>query len=94
MAKKKRSHSHQGFHTSPEELEHIGAIIKPLLNRGQSLNHIYATRKDELGISIRTLYHDIDSGVMTVRNIDLPKKVLYRNRRKKKVLTRFIVYLL
>lgn len=88
MAKKKRSHSHQGFHTSPEELERIGAIIKPLLNRGQSLNHIYATHKDELGISIRTLYNYIDSGVMTVRNIDLPKKVVYRNRRKKKVLTR------
>lgn len=88
MARKNRANSHRGFHTPPEELERIGNLIKPLLNRGQSLHHIYATHQDELGISIRTLYNYIDSGVMTVRNIDLPKKVVYRNRRKKKVLTR------
>ena len=88
LASKTLSTSRSGFHTSPEELERIGTLIKPLLERGQSLNHIYATHKDELGISIRTLYNYIDSGVMTVRNIDLPKKVVYRNRRKKKVLTR------
>ncbi len=87
LAAKTLSSSRSGFHTSPEELERIGAIIKPLLARGQSLNHIYVTHKNELGISIRTLYNYIDSGVMTVRNIDLPKKVVYRNRRKKKVLT-------
>ena len=88
LAAKTLSISRSGFHTSPEEFERIGAIIKPLLARGQSLNHIYATHKDELGISIRTLYNYIDSGVMSVRNIDLPKKVVYRNRRKKRVLTR------
>jgi len=88
LASKTLSTSRSGFHTSPEELERIGALIKPLLARGQSLNHIYATHKDELGISIRTLYNYIDSGAMTVRNIDLPKKVVYRSRRKKKVLTR------
>ncbi len=88
MAQKQLSQSRSGFHTSPEELERIGSIIAPLLKRGQSLNHIYATHKEELGISIRTLYNYIDSGAMRVRNIDLPKKVVYRNRRKKKVLTR------
>lgn len=88
LAEKTLSVSRSGFHTSPEELERIGNLIKPLLARGQSLNHIYATHKDELGVSIRTLYNYIDSGVMTVRNIDLPKKVVYRTRRKKKVLTR------
>lgn len=88
LSSKTLSTSRSGFHSSPEELERIGTVIKPLLERGQSLNHIYATHKDELGISIRTLYNYIDSGVMTVRNIDLPKKVVYRNRRRKKVLTR------
>ena len=88
LAAKKLSNSRSGFHATPEELEHIGTIIKPLLERGQSLNHIYATHKDEFGISVRTLYNYIDSGIMSVRNIDLPKKVVYRNRRKKRVLTR------
>lgn len=88
IASKTLSESRRGFHTSPERLEEIGAILKPLLKRGQSLNHIHATHEKELGISVRTLYNYIDSGTMTVRNIDLPKKVVYRNRRDKKVLTR------
>ena len=87
LARRNLSRCRSGFHTSDEDLERIGKIIKPLLERGQSLNHIYATHKDELGISIRTLYNYIDSGAMTVRNIDLPKKVIYRKRRSKKVLT-------
>ena len=56
--------------------------------KGQSLNHICATHLDELGISERTLYNYIDQGVFKVRNIDLPKKVVYRQRRPKKVLTK------
>ena len=76
------------FHTTPEELERIGAVISPLLKRGQSLNHIYATHRDEIDVSERTLYNYIDSRAFAVRNADLPKKVVYRNRRKKKVYTR------
>jgi IS30 family transposase len=35
------------------------------------------------------LYNYIDAGVFEVRNIDLPKKVKYKHRRQKKVLTKF-----
>lgn len=88
LASKTLSQSRKGFHATPEKLEEIGQILKPLLKRGQSLNHIYATHGEEFGISLRTLYNYIDSGTMTVRNIDLPKKVVYRKRREKRVLTR------
>ena len=56
--------------------------------KGQSLNHICTTHADELGISERTLYNYIDKNVFKVRNIDFPKKVVYRARRPKRVLTK------
>lgn len=88
LSRKELSSSRQGFHTTPEELQRIGTVISPLIKRGQSLNHIYATHRDEIGVSERTLYNYIDSRAFAVRNADLPKKVVYRNRRKKKVYTR------
>lgn len=88
LSRKELSSSRQGFHTSPEELQPIGAIISPLIKQGQSLNHIYATHRDEIGVSERTLYNYIDSRAFAVRNVDLPKKVVYRNRQKRKVYTR------
>ena len=81
-------HAHSGIRKTPEELEAIGTLIKPLIMNGQSLNHICSTHASLLGVSERTLYNYIDRGVFSVRNIDLPKKVVYRKRRERKVLTR------
>ena len=86
---KQLSSARSGIRKTREELEQIERIIEPLIKRGQSPAHICATHGSELGISERTLYNYIDSCAFKVRNIDLPKKVAYRRRRKKKVLTRF-----
>ncbi len=80
--------AHSGVRKTPSELRKIAGIIEPLIEKGQSLNHICTTHADELGISERTLYNYIDQNVFKVRNIDLPKKVVYRQRRPKKVLTK------
>lgn len=80
--------AHSGVRKSPAELRRIAAVIEPLIAKGQSLNHICATHGEELGISERTLYNYIDQGVFKVRNIDLPKKVVYRQRRRKQPLTK------
>ena len=45
-------------------------------------------RFDITQLSEKTLYNYIDQGVFSVRNIDLPKKVVYRKRRERKVLTK------
>lgn len=47
-----------------------------------------AAHSDEIGLSEKTIYNYIDSGAFTIKNIDLPKKVVYRQRRKKQVLTK------
>ncbi len=80
--------AHSGVRKTPAELREIAELIEPLIAKGQSLNHICTTHSDELGISERTLYNYIDKNVFKVRNIDLPKKVVYRQRRPKRVLTK------
>ena len=80
--------AHSGVRKTPKELREIAEIIEPLIAKGQSLNHICTTHSEELGISERTLYNYIDNNVFKVRNIDLPKKVVYRQRRPKRVLTK------
>ena len=77
------STSRRGLHTSPERLEEIEALIRPLIMRGQSLNHILAEHGAEIGLSESTLYNYIDCNAFSIRNADLPKKVRYRKRRIK-----------
>ena len=81
--------AHKGIRLSPEELIELGNLIQPLIKRGQSLNHICTTHADKIKVSEKTLYNFIDACAFEVRNIDLPKKVKYRRRREKKVLTKF-----
>ena len=82
--------SRSGIRTSIEDLERIDNLISPLIKKGQSINHIFATHADEIGISEKTLYTYINENIFLINNFDLPKKVRYKARRKKKtVLTRF-----
>ena len=58
-------------------------LITPLIvDKKQSIGHIYATHAQELGCSRCTLYNYIDKGVFAVRNIDLRRAVRYKKRRK------------
>ncbi len=76
--------SRSGVRADSEKLHEMDALLKPLLKRGQSLNHIFATHAEELGCSRKTIYNYIDSRVLSTRNIDLPRKVRYRKRKKAK----------
>jgi len=73
-----------GVRATPEKLHEIDNLIKPLLLRGQSLNHIFATHAEKLGCSRKTIYNYIDNRALSTKNIDLPRKVRYRKRKKPK----------
>jgi hypothetical protein len=62
------------------ELRQKDKIISPLIEQGQSPYQII-TNHPELDMSVRTLYHLIDSGVLTSRNIDLKRKVKFKPRK-------------
>lgn len=78
------SESRQGVQISEEEAFRLDAIISPLVAKGQSPHAICVNHRDELMCDERTIYNYIDNGVFSVRNIDLPRKIRYSIRKKKK----------
>jgi len=77
------SESRGGLCICEEEIARLNAIISPLVQQGQSIHQIYVTHQDELMCSEKTIYNYIDACLLDVRNIDLPKKVKFRERYKK-----------
>lgn len=77
-----RSESRSGIAISEGELNHLDQLITPLIKKGQSLHHICVNNADSIMYSEKTLYNYIDSGLFTACNIDLPRKVRYRPRKK------------
>ena len=62
--------------TITEELQKLDDLVTPLVKQGQPLTHIWASHKDEILLSQRTLYNYIDSGVLSLTNFDLRRKPL------------------
>lgn len=80
----KRRESKTGFILTEQDIVRLNNILTPLISNGQSLHQIYSNNSDEIMCSEKSLYNYIDSGILEVRNIDLPRKVRYRPRKKKK----------
>ena len=70
--------------TQGEELIALDRLVTPLILKGQPLTHIVSEHKNELPVSERTIYRYIESGLLTVGNLDLRRKVGYKPRKKKK----------
>lgn len=71
-----------GIQCTENDLKRIDAILKPACNRGHSIHSIYVANKSELMCSEKTLYNYVDSMLLSVRNINLPRKVRYSLRKK------------
>lgn len=82
-AHEKISASRSGLCVSEDEVTRLNKIITPLVKQGQSVNQIYINHQDELMCSEKTIYNYIDACLFDVRNIDLPRKVKFRERYKK-----------
>lgn len=85
---KELSSSRKGIRTGPERLMDLNDLLTPLIGKGQSINHIFSTHADKIGLSEKTIYNYIDMHAFHVRNIDLPKKVRYRQRHPHDVITK------
>ena len=80
---KKLYNSRKGINMTPEELQELNDLISPLILKGQPLSHIFAVHADEIPVCRRTLYNYLDQRVFQARNIDLPRRVRYKKRKKK-----------
>ena len=74
--------SREGINQTPESIMKMDNLVSPLIKKGQSIAHIYAHHAEEIGCSRRTLYNYIDRSVLTARNLDLRRRVKYKERRK------------
>ena len=82
-----RSESRQGFAVTPAELQRIDRIISPLIQQGQSIHQICVNNGDEIMLDERTIYNYVDAGLLSVGNMDLPRKVRYKVRKKETLCT-------
>lgn len=80
---RRRSESRQGIRITPEQKAELDQLLKKLVDKGQPLAHIYAEHEAEMPVSLRSLYNYIDAGELSVKSIDLRRKVKYKARRKK-----------
>jgi len=76
------SESRSGIITTEEEILRLDRIISPLIQRGQSIHHICSNNRDIIMHSEKSIYNYIDYNLFSARNIDLPRKVIYRPRKK------------
>ncbi len=79
-----RSESRQGINLTAEELRRVDDIVAPLIRQGQSIHHICTNNAADIMLDERTIYNYVDAGLLSVGNIDLPRKVVYRKRKGKK----------
>lgn len=74
--------SREGADISPEELAAMDAIVAPLVRRGQSFEAIWAVHGDELPVCARTAYNYQEAGLLSTADIELPRKVRLKPRRR------------
>lgn len=71
--------SRTGINMSKDDLDRLDEIVSPLIKQGQSPYTILANHP-EIALSEKSLYNYIENGVLSVGNLDLPKKVKYKPR--------------
>lgn len=81
-SKLNRSRTRNATRLTEADVKRLDKLISPLINKGQPLIHIMAQHKEEIPVSIRTIYSYIEKGFFSIKNIDLRRKVGYKPRRK------------
>jgi IS30 family transposase len=76
--------SRSGISLDEGEIQRIDGIVTPLVLQGQSIHHICCSNKDSIMSSERTIYNYVNDCILTAKNIDLPRKMRYRPRKKAK----------
>lgn len=79
-----KSESRKGIDITEEEINIINKNIVPLIkNQKQSINQVYINHPDLLPFTKTTFYTYVNNGVINLTNLDLPRKVRYKKRKKK-----------
>lgn len=72
-----------GVMINQNEIDCLNDILTPLIcEQNQSIHQAIVNNKNKIMFSDKTIYKYVDLGILNVRNIDLPRKVRFRNRTK------------
>ena len=74
--------SRTGINITEEQLKKLDELVSPLIKQGQSIKLIYRNHKNEIPCKVNCLYNYVDAGLLSAKNIDLPRKVKYKVRNK------------
>ena len=80
--KKILKESREGIDQTTTEFKELNKIVKKDVDNGHSFALI-VNNHPELNISERTLYNYQEQGYLDTKNIDLPRKVRYKKRKRK-----------
>lgn len=76
------SSSREGINMTKSQLHELDILISPRIKNGQPISHVCKDLEKELPVGERTIYNYVESGVLSIKNIDLRRKVKYKPRRK------------
>jgi len=76
------SESRSGFNLTEDERNHLDSVISPLLKNGQSLHHILINNSNIISCCEKTAYIYLNNSLFSARNIDAPRIVRFKSRRK------------
>ena len=77
--------SRAGANITEDELFTLDGLVSPLIRRGQSVHHIVTSNPDKFNISEKSIYRYVDGGLLTARNIDMPRVCRLKPRKTKPV---------
>lgn len=74
-----------GANISEDELLKLDDLVSPLVKRGQSIHHIVTNNADQFSVSEKSLYRYVAGGLLSARNIDMPRVCRLKPRKTKPV---------
>jgi IS30 family transposase len=77
--------SRAGANITEDELLALDEMVSPLIRRGQSVHHIVTSNADKFNISEKSIYRYVDGGLLTAKNIDMPRVCRMKPRKTKPV---------
>ena len=76
--------SRTGIDMKTDEFNDLNTIVKDeVADKGHSFAMIIRTHKNEISKTKRTLYNYLEKGYLDINNLDVPRKVRYKIRKKK-----------
>jgi IS30 family transposase len=74
--------SRAGINMNADEFHQLNDIVKQDIEKGHSFSMIINNHADKFNVGERTLYYYQEKGYLDTLNIDLPRKVRYKKRKK------------